>query len=107
MLWQYTIKTSISALVPKFIEAIYNKLTNTTKKQPSKSRKTPDRTKFTEADKVFIKFQHEMWTKGNLTHLKTQKDLVKFLNKNLILNKGVTAYAKIWSPKKHISPMEV
>ncbi len=63
------------------------------------SRKKPDRTKLNLIQIDFIRHKYNQWKDGLYPELRTQKDLTSWLNEALDLDKGVTAYAKIWSPK--------
>ena len=100
-MWRYAIQMSLKALLPKAVETAWDWLISKPAKEVviTHSRKKPDRTKLTEMQEDFIWEYHKRWVNKELPIGNTQKDLVNWLNKELDLNKGITAYAKIWSPK--------
>ena len=99
----------LSRFVPQFVKSAFNiAISKPTKTVViTRSRKRSDTTKLTELQREFVKFNHEQYKRGNRPAFATKKDLVIYLNTELGLDKGITAYAKIWSPKKSTNiPLE-
>ncbi len=93
------VKLAVAAIIPKAVETAWDYVFGDEPEvKPVHLRKKSDTTKLSTAQKASIRHWHNEYVHGDMD-ANTQLELTAFLNHQLNLDKGVTAYAKIWSPK--------